>query len=147
MRKSTRNFIKAIGANGAVIVKPIFTPDAQKCRCFENSLKFIRENKSFLIVSGWIVGEYSPEFGTEIMPHYWVRHEISGQHFDPTPFESAVQGDYVPDMRILDDAKPGCTMPAPMILNPRGIFYAAHEDMSYTKMNGVDYDFLYKVTW
>jgi hypothetical protein len=147
MRKSTRIFIKAIGSSGIVTVKPIFMPNAQKNRCFENALTFFRANKNFRIVSGWIVGEYNPDFGTEIMPHYWVQDSISRQHLDPTPFESNVNTDYVPDMRILADAKPGCTMPAPMVINPSGVFYAAHKDMSYTEMNGVDYAFLYKITW
>ena len=71
--KATRQLLQYLQASNpksfAVSVKPLPFAGAKKNHCFENAMKFLDENDSWVLRSGWLVGDYFGENGTAVMPH------------------------------------------------------------------------------
>jgi hypothetical protein len=107
MKKATRLMLKYLEPTNpnacCVNVAPMQYEKAKLNQCFDNVMKFLRENDDWQLCSGWLVGDYWQEHGTAVIPHYWVRDCENGMFFDLTPNEDTQQFEYILDSEIADN--------------------------------------------
>jgi len=108
MRKASRNFLKHRPNAKLVEVIPYSLEKAEPNLCYENACALADSNeKELLVVVGWIVGNYFENFGTSIIPHFWVANEVTNKFYDPTPQHPNEKQsyEYIIDMEIFNFAE------------------------------------------
>jgi hypothetical protein len=108
MRKASRIFLKHRPNAKLVDVIPYSLEGAEPNLCYQNACKLADNNeKELLIVVGWVVGNYLKNYGTIIIPHFWVANEVTNKFYDPTPQHpnDKQSYEYIIDMEIFNFAE------------------------------------------
>ena len=151
MRKATRQLLKYLNRTNPnakiVAVKPLEYRHAEPNKCFENMMKFIDENESWILRSGWLVGEYFGSNGTAVIPHYWVHNPEDNMDYDVTPHEGTQTFEYVYDMEVVkhQDWDRLIGVPAPLKIHPDGTLSALTDENTYLPLTEIDYKLLYSL--
>jgi len=149
LKKATRQLLQYLQASNpksfAVSVKPLPFVGAKENHCFENAMKFLDENDSWVLRSGWLVGDYFGENGTAVMPHYWVFNPKENCDYDVTPLDSAQKFEYVLDLEIaghIDDERK-LSVPVSLKINSNGTLSARTGENRFLPLTGIHYKTLF----
>ena len=149
MKKATRQLLKYLKISNpksfAVSVKPLPFAPAKENHCFENVMKFLDKNESWVLRSGWIVGDYFGENGTAVMPHYWVFNPKEKCEYDVTPLDCTQRFEYVLDLEIAEhiDDKRKLSVPVSLKINPSGTLSARTGENRFLSLTGIHYKTLF----
>jgi hypothetical protein len=149
MKKATRYLLKNQPNTKLVMVSPISLENTKPNHCFQNSTLMAESDSSrYMIVSGWLVGDYFGEYGTAIVPHYWIKDNHTNAYFDPTPIEAAVKQvyEYVIDFDIFIYGNKTSYIPAPLRLLDNDVLQVRLDASKYENIKKIDMEYLYEVS-
>ena len=149
MKKATRIFVNWLNDEKvkSVEVKPMKFQYAKPNECFQNMMWFLDYHSDWTMHSGWLIGDYSGERGTAIIPHFWVV-DAQRKHFDITPRNSkdTQTYEYVSDYNIAQFISKGVQLPVPLKLNSNGEFSALRKDGIFELVEKLDYGYLFSLS-
>lgn len=149
MKRATEHllcYVKKANTNAfPIIVKPLHFADAKPNHCFENAMKFLDQNESWVLRSGWIIGDDFGEHGTPVLPHYWVFNPANKNDYDVTPLGNDQTFEYVLDLEIARhmDMKRKLSAPVPLKIDPNGVLSARTGVNCFIELSEIDYAALY----
>ncbi len=149
MKKATRLFLKQRPNTQYVIVEEVKLDEALTNHCYQNAVKFAKTNEAdFIVVSGWLIGDYFYELGTPLIPHYWVCDKKINKYYDPTPKhkDNTQNFDYVEDFDIFKYGNEQDYLPLSLKLLDDGRWQARNENgTGYVDLEKLDVEQLYKL--
>ena len=147
MKNATALLLALRPSASVVEVKPKKYKAGKENLCFQNAAIFAATREGYELVSGWMVGDTEPGFGTILVPHYWVIHITSGEYFDTTPRAAGDDQnyEYVVDMDIYKYVTQTSYIPPAVILREDGSIQARMKTRHYVDLQRIDILELYKL--
>ena len=151
MRKATRqllNYLKNANPDAELVtVSKLEFSEAEPNKCFENMMRFIDSNESWILRSGWLVGEFYGSNGTAVLPHFWVCNPEDKRDYDITPLEEFQTFEYVLDLEVAknQDWDRLIGLPVPLKINQDGSLSARTGENTFLPLAKIDYKMLYSL--
>ena len=147
MKKATRVLLSHRPKAKHVTVEMMRIEGALANHCYQNAVKLANTNEAdYMVVSGWLVGDYFGERGTAVIPHYFVLNEKTKKYYDPTPFLDSQKYEYVEDFEIMLNGNEKSILPLSLKILADGKLQARSDDgTSYIDLDKIDVAMLYEL--
>jgi hypothetical protein len=140
MKPQTQKLLSLRTNSLFVEVKPLKYRAGKPNMCFQNASIYEATRDGYEVVSGWMIGDLTKNFGAICVPHYWLKHLESDEYFDPTPRAVGDEQnyEYIVDMDIYKHVTRTSYIPPPVVIREDGSIQARLGMNRYINLNKIE---------